>query len=115
MFADSPRERGQLTDDGAALHTLGQQINDLARGEVPDTRSPPCGPYDTATLGRQPHGPARADSRGADLLALLAQLALRPDVPVARHGGDPEFTAECGHGGVAVRHRGLSQPHLGFR
>ena len=35
------------------------------------------------------HGPARADSRGEDLLALLAQLALRPDVPVERHGVDP--------------------------
>ena len=42
-------------------------------------------------------------------------LALRPDVPVERHGGDPEFTAERGHGGVAVRHRGLGQPHLSFR
>ena len=67
-------------------------------------------PYDTATLGRQPHGPARSDSRGEDLLAWLAQLALRPDVPVERHGGDPEFTSERGYGGVAVRHRGLGQP-----
>ena len=46
---------------------------------------------------------------------LLAQLALRPDVPVERHGPDPEFAAECRHRGVAVRHRGLGQPHLGFR
>ena len=37
-----------------------------------------------------------------DFLALLAQLALRSDVPVERHGGDPEFAAERGHGGVAV-------------
>ena len=49
-----------------------------------------------------PSAPARADSRGENLLALLAQLALRPDVPVERHGGDPEFAAERGHGGVAV-------------
>ena len=34
---------------------------------------------------------------------------------VERHGIDPEFAAERGHGGVAVRHRGLGQPHLGFR
>ena len=40
------------------------------------------------TSGRH-HGPERSDSRGEDLLALLAQLALRPDVPVERHGGDP--------------------------
>ena len=40
---------------------------------------------------------------------------LRPDVPVERHGGDPEFAAERGHGGVTVRHRSLGQPHLGFR
>ena len=33
---------------------------------------------------------------------MLAQLALRPDVPVERHGGDPEFAAERGHGGVAA-------------
>ena len=46
---------------------------------------------------------------------MLAQLALRSDVPVERHGGDPEFAAERGHGGVAVRHRGLGQSHLGFR
>ena len=46
---------------------------------------------------------------------MLAQLALWPDVPVERHGIDPEFTAELGHGGVAVRHRGLGQPHLRFR
>ena len=56
-----------------------------------------------------------AGSRGEDLLALLAQLALRPDVPVERHGFDPEFNAECGHGRVTVGHRGLGQPHLGFR
>ena len=61
------------------------------------------------------HSPARSASRGEDLLALLAQLALRPDVPVERHGSDPEFAAECGHGGITVRHRGLGQPHLGFR
>ena len=60
-------------------------------------------------------GTCRSGSGGEDLLALLAQLALRPDVPVERHGGDPEFAAECGHGRVAVRHRGLGQPHLGFR
>ena len=60
-------------------------------------------------------GPARSGSTGEDLLAVLAQLALRPDVPVERHGADPEFTAERGHGGVAVRHRGLGQPHLSFR
>ena len=47
-------------------------------------------------------GPSPAGSRSEDLLALLAQLALRPDVPVERHGGDPELSAECGHGGVAV-------------
>ena len=46
---------------------------------------------------------------------MLAQLALWPDVPVERHGIDPEFTAERGHGRVAVRHRGLGQPHLRFR
>ena len=50
-----------------------------------------------------------------DLLALTAQLALRSDVPVERHGFYPEFSAEFGHGGVAVSHRGLGQPHLGFR
>ena len=49
-----------------------------------------------------PSALARADSRGENLLALLAQLALRPDVPVKRHGGDPKFAAERGHGGVAV-------------
>ena len=57
----------------------------------------------------------RGGSGGEDLLALLAQLVLRPDVPVERYGFDPEFAAECGHGGVAVRHRGLGQPHLGLR
>ena len=46
---------------------------------------------------------------------MLAQLALRPNVPVERHGFDPEFTAERGHRRVTVRHRGLGQPHLGFR
>ena len=54
-------------------------------------------------------------SGGEDLLALLAQLALQPDVPVERHGVNPEFAAECGHGRVTVRHRGLGQPRLGFR
>ena len=43
------------------------------------------------------------------------QVALRPDVPVERHGIDPEFTAERGHRRVAVRYRDLGQPHLGFR
>ena len=33
----------------------------------------------------------------------------------ARHGGDPEFNAERGHGRVTVGHCGLGQPHLGFR
>ena len=46
-------------------------------------------------------------SGGGDLLALLAQLALRPDVPIERHGFDPDLSAECGHGGVALSHRGL--------
>ena len=64
---------------------------------------------------RRHHGPERSASGGEDLLALLAQLALRPDVPVERHGPDPEFAAECGHGRVTVRHRSLGQPHLGFR
>ena len=41
------------------------------------------------------HGPARSDSSDEDLLALLAQLPLRPDVPVERHGPDTEFAAEC--------------------
>ena len=36
-------------------------------------------------------------SGGEDLLALLAQLSLRPDVPVERHRLDPEFAAEPGH------------------
>ena len=40
---------------------------------------------------------------------------LRPMKPVERHGFDPEVAAELGHGGVAARHRGLGQPHLGFR
>ena len=35
---------------------------------------------------RRHHGPERSDSRGEDLLALLAQLALEPDAPVERHG-----------------------------
>ena len=47
---------------------------------------------------RRHHGPERSALGGEDLLALLAQLALRPDVPVERHGPDPEFAAECGHG-----------------
>ena len=64
---------------------------------------------------RRHHGPERSASGGEDLLALLAQLALRPDVPVERHGPDPKFAAECGHGRVTVRHRSLGQPHLGFR
>ena len=42
-------------------------------------------------------------------------LALRPDVPVERHGVDPEFTAKRGHRRVAVHHRGLGQPHQRFR
>ena len=50
-----------------------------------------------------PSALARADSRGENLLALLAQPALRPDVPVERHGGDPKFAAERGHGGVDLR------------
>ena len=49
-----------------------------------------------------PSALARTDSRGENLLALLAQLALRPDVPVERHGRDPKFGAERGHGGVPV-------------
>ena len=53
-------------------------------------------------------------SRGEDLLALLAQLTLRPDVPVERHGFDPELSAEFGHGGVALRHRGLEPGHGAF-
>ena len=48
-------------------------------------------------------------------MALLAQLALGPDVSVERHWSDTEFAAECGHGGVAVGHCGLGQPHLGLR
>ena len=48
-------------------------------------------------------------------MALLAQLALRADVPVERHWPDAEFAAQCGHRRVAVRHHGLGQPHLGFR
>ena len=39
-------------------------------------------------------------SGGEDLLVPLARLALRPDVPVERHGFDPELSAECGQGGV---------------
>ena len=61
------------------------------------------------------HGPARSASRGEDLLALLAQLALRPDVPVECHGPDPEFTAERGHGGRGglSRWRGYGRPSAG--
>ena len=47
-------------------------------------------------------------SGGEDLLALLAQQAQWPDVPVERHGCDPELSAEFGHGGVAAGHRGLA-------
>ena len=54
-------------------------------------------------------------SGGEDLLALFTQLALRSDVPVERHRPDAEFSAQFGHRRVAVGHRGLSQPHLGFR
>ena len=50
-----------------------------------------------------------------NLLALLAQLALRADVPVERHRPDAELPAQRGHRRVAVRHRGLGQPHLSFR
>ena len=60
-----------------------------------------------ARLGHAGEDRGGAGSGGENLLALLAQLALRPDVPVERHGGDPEVAAECGHRGVAVRHRGL--------
>ena len=52
---------------------------------------------------------------GEDLLALLTQLALGSDVPVERHRPDAEFSAQFEHRRVAVGHRGLSQPHLGFR
>ena len=45
----------------------------------------------------------------------MSRVALRPDVPVERHGIDPEFTAERGHGSVAVRYRDLGQLHMGFR
>ncbi len=48
-------------------------------------------------------------------MPLLTQLALRSDVPVERHRADPEFAAQFGHRRVAVGHRDLSQPHLGFR
>ena len=41
-------------------------------------------------------------------------VALRPDVPVERHGIDPEFTAERGHGSVAVRHRRPGPAASGF-
>ena len=54
-------------------------------------------------------------SGGEDLLALLTQLVLRSDVPVERHRPDAEFAAEFGHRRVAVGHRGLGRPHLGFR
>ena len=59
--------------------------------------------------------PSTAVQVARTFLALLAQLSLRPDVPVKRHGFDPELSAEFGHGGAAVGHRGLGQPHLGFR
>ena len=70
-----------------------------------------------ARLGQEGEGRGGAGSRGEDPLALLAQLALRPDVPVERHGGDPEFAAERGHGGIAVRHRrpGLSTARTSCR
>ena len=51
-------------------------------------------------------------SAGEDLLALLAQLALRPDVPVERHGFDAELPAQFGHRCVAVRHCGLRESYL---
>ena len=72
---------------------------------------------DTKTAGGCPAGDGRsgAGSRSEDLLALLAQLALRPDVSVERHGLDPEITAQRGHRRVTVGHGGLGQPHLGFR
>ena len=51
-------------------------------------------------------------SGGEDLLVLLALLALRPDIPVERHGFDPELSAECGHGGVDLRvHRRAPKAH----
>ena len=62
-----------------------------------------------AVQGQVARTEAVQGSGGENLLALLAQLALRPDVPVERHGGDPEVAAECGHRGVAVRHRGLGR------
>ena len=40
-----------------------------------------------------------------------AQLALRADVSVERHRPDAELPAQRGHRRVAVRHRGLGQPH----
>ena len=49
-------------------------------------------------------------------MALLAQPGpAGPTVPVERHRPDAEFAAQCGHRRVAVRHRGLGQPLLGFR
>lgn len=38
-----------------------------------------------------------------------------PTYPVERHRPDAEFAVQLGHRRVAVRHRGLGQPHLGFR
>ena len=49
------------------------------------------------------------------LLTLLPHRALRADVPVERHRPDAELAAQLGHRRVAVRHRGLGQPHLGLR
>ena len=58
---------------------------------------------------------AKSGSGAQDLPALLPQLAPRADVPVERHRPDAEFAAQLGYRRVAVRHRGLGQPHLGFR
>ena len=115
LQSDDRRGQGHRTDSArrasrcsssdwepSAFETLASPIRMCRKRSVWDT-------------SERHHGPERSDSRGEDLLALLAQLALRPDVPVERHGGDPEFATELGHGGVAVRHRGLGQPHLGFR
>ena len=56
------------------------------------------------------HGPARSDSRGEYLLALLAnKLALRPDVPVERHGVDQDSQDFVENPGPAVA---LSGPSL---
>ena len=48
----------------------------------------------------QRRGCRTTGSGGEDLLALLAQLTLRPDVPVERHRPDTELPAEFGHKGV---------------